>query len=178
MGLFSRRTRVSADSLAVELSKLVLTDALFGPHSLDARIRAIGGAPTIPSDQYFLEIVIASLFPFDLMLHLDHGARADRVRAQLREIVLAGVNSMRTDVGASAMNSGGWEEIVSERLREYAGGIDGGANGFEQFGLSASRHICAPARADPGVALAVGIKFAGAFKHMRPVFKDYDIAPQ
>ena len=178
MGFFDSGRRVSVDSLSLEVAKLVIGETLDGPDSLDSRFRTMGWMSRMPTDNYFLETVVAGLFTFDLMLALDHGESATPVRARVRELVLVAVNTSRRDIGSAELGNAQWNQLVEARLGQYAAAFQSaeGANGMQAFAMSAAKRICGSDVADMGVAMAIAIKFASAMKALRPALKSYSIS--
>jgi|GEM_PF-4981627 len=179
MGLFSKRQRITAGNLATEVAELVLSDAPGERESIDTHLRAVGFVPPTDGNRYLAELLIVAVFPYELILAIEHGNAATPVRTRVRELLLKRVNSARAASGDQPLPFAEWQAKVDARLDQYANALQSGVEeqGVEIFAARASTIICGSDAPDLGVAALVRLKYAGTMQYMRPPLKNYLIVP-
>lgn len=118
--VFRRSKSLTVSELAVLASKGAVDSTIEGPRSLHGRLYTYGSDAQRARWQYWVELLVLGLFPWDLAIAKRFGARGEPARMQARELLRGFVNQTMTWPDFKEFSPRGWQDFLVDHFAEYA----------------------------------------------------------
>jgi len=125
------------------------------------------------TDEYDVEMMIFSMFAFDLIVHKTFGSHAQAIRVALRDYV----KSRLIEYGATKLYCDAFEKLLEDRFRQYAQvwqSVSGGM-GLQRLGTMAFNNIMGTSTADAHGAFLCVLQFTACLKAFSGIGNEYEI---